>query len=190
MDTRTLQPASWFCFFLLVLLEMHCHLWRLGQVPSVLQRVDWRFFWVCQNSLFRSLIRHEHQGVQKEPSSVVRGAIVSILATEKNWCFDLGVCPCCGYFKVGPSDKVRDRPRKFPHPGHGHEWRRLLFFSSQNFGWTSKPFRTPRNKMWWLWTFDTCLSISFNHITIIVKTFSKTWRSGASRLVHPPCPGE
>jgi len=40
-------------------------------------------------------------GVQKEPSSVVRGAI------------------------VGPSDKVRDRPRKFPHPGHGHEWRRI-----------------------------------------------------------------
>ena len=28
-------------------------------------------------------------------------------------------------------------------------------------------------------TLDTCLSISFNHITIIVKTFSKTWRSGA-----------
>lgn len=40
-------------------------------------------------------------GFQKEPSSVVRGAI------------------------VGPSDGVRDRPRKFPHPGHGHEWRRI-----------------------------------------------------------------
>eukprot|EP00435_Cladocopium_sp_Y103_P049394 s435_g14.t2 len=38
-------------------------------------------------------------GFQKEPSSVVRGAI------------------------VGPSDGVRDRPRKFPHPGHGiQEW--------------------------------------------------------------------
>lgn len=40
-------------------------------------------------------------GLQKEPSSVVRGAI------------------------VGPSDGVRDRPRKFPHPGPGHEWRRI-----------------------------------------------------------------
>ncbi|CAE7692970.1 unnamed protein product, partial [Symbiodinium necroappetens] len=37
-------------------------------------------------------------GVQKEPASIVRGAM------------------------VGPSDGVRDRPRRFPHPGHGHEW--------------------------------------------------------------------
>ncbi|OLP81800.1 hypothetical protein AK812_SmicGene37619 [Symbiodinium microadriaticum] len=40
-------------------------------------------------------------GVQKEPASIVRGAM------------------------VGPSDGVRDRPRRFPHPGHGHEWRRV-----------------------------------------------------------------
>eukprot|EP00931_Biecheleriopsis_adriatica_P008655 TRINITY_DN109804_c0_g1_i1.p1 TRINITY_DN109804_c0_g1~~TRINITY_DN109804_c0_g1_i1.p1 ORF type:complete len:507 (-),score=109.27 TRINITY_DN109804_c0_g1_i1:107-1627(-) len=40
-------------------------------------------------------------GMPKEPSSIVRGAM------------------------IGPSDVVRDRPRKFPHPGHGHEWRRV-----------------------------------------------------------------
>ena len=26
---------------------------------------------------------------------------------------------------VGPSDGARDRPRRFPHPGLGHEWRRV-----------------------------------------------------------------
>jgi len=40
-------------------------------------------------------------GQGKEPSSIVRGAM------------------------IGPSDSVRERPRKFPHPGHGHEWRRI-----------------------------------------------------------------
>ncbi|CAJ1447428.1 unnamed protein product [Effrenium voratum] len=37
----------------------------------------------------------------KEPASILRGAV------------------------VGPSDGMRDKPRKFPHPGHGHEWRRV-----------------------------------------------------------------
>lgn len=27
---------------------------------------------------------------------------------------------------AGPSDGARDRPRRFPHPGLGHEWRTAL----------------------------------------------------------------
>eukprot|EP00913_Durusdinium_trenchii_P031671 g29657.t1 len=51
--------------------------------------------------LSATILNRASEGLQKEPSSVVRGAI------------------------VGPSDGVRDRPRKFPHPGPGHEWRRI-----------------------------------------------------------------
>lgn len=84
---------------------------------------------------------------------------MSILANN-DWCLDLGV-PCCGYFKVGPSDKVRDRPRKFPHPGHGHEWRRLLFVLNRIFAGNRN--LSEHHETNEIWDFRHCLSISFNH---------------------------